>query len=68
MKNINTNKLWAYLEVRFEEFTAEYEKQYERARTAYNPTAALCRMTGESDKRFFIIELKNEILSGNLNA
>ena len=65
---IDTDKLWAYLEARFEEFTVEYDKQYERARTAINPTAALCRMAGETEKRNFIIELKNKILSGNLNT
>lgn len=68
MKNINTNKLWAYLEARFEEFEVEYDKQYEKARTSDNITPALCRMAGETEKRYFIVELKNEILSGKLNA
>ena len=66
---IDTDKLWAYLEAKFEEFTIEHEKQYERARTTTgNITPALCRISGENEKRYFIIELKNEILSGNLNA
>ena len=68
MNYIDADKLWAYLEAKFEEFTKEYERQYERARTAYNPTAALCRMTGETEKRYFITDLKNTILSGKLNA
>ena len=69
MRNIDTNKLWVYLEAKFVEFTDKYEKEYEKARTTTgNITPTLCRMTGETEKRYFITELKNEILSGNLNA
>lgn len=67
MKNINTEKLWAYLDAKFEEFGEEYEKQSENV-SGDNLTAALCRMQGEIEKRNFIIQLKNDILSGNLDA
>ena len=66
MMSIDTDKLWAYLEAKFEEFSEEYERQYERVRTADNATAALCRMTGECEKRYFIAELKSKILNGEL--
>ena len=68
MKNIDTNKLWAFLDAKFSEFGEEYERQNEKARTADNVTAALCRMQGETEKRNFIIDLKNAIISGEFNA
>lgn len=68
MENINTNKLWAFLDAKFTEFGEEYDKQLELAKTADKVTSHLCRMQGEIEKRNFIIDLKNAILSGNFDA
>ena len=70
MKNINSEKLWAYLDAKFSELGEEYERQFERARAAKSDemTAIISRMTAANEKRNFIIELRNEILSGSLDA
>lgn len=70
MKNIDGEKLWAYLDAKFSEFGEEYERQFERARSAKDDEmpAIISRMTAANEKRNFIIELKNDILSGNLNT
>lgn len=70
MKNIDGEKLWAYLDAKFSEFGEEYERQFERAGAAKSDemTAIISRMTAANEKRNFIIELRNEILSGSLDA
>ena len=70
MKDINREKLWAYLEKRFDELGDEYDKQMENARTAESDkmTAILHRMTNATAKRNLIIEIKNDILSGRFDA
>lgn len=68
MKNIDANKLWSYLERRFLDFGDEYDRYSHIARTADKVIAPLCRMQGATEKRNFIIELKNEILSSGLDA
>ena len=69
MKDINREKLWAYLEKRFNELGDEYDRQMENAKAAKddeNINSILHRMTAATEKRVFIIELKNEILGGRL--
>lgn len=68
MENIDTKKLWLYLDAKFSEFGEEYGKQSELAKTADEVTPNLCRMQGEVEKRNFIIDLKNAILLGKFNA
>ena len=70
MDNIDCEKLWAYLDAKFLEFGEEYERQIERARVAksYEMPAIISRTTAANEKRNFIIELRNEILSGSLDA
>ena len=70
MKNIDIDKLWVYLETKFEEFSEEYERQFERAKSAKGDEmpAIISRMTACTEKRNFIIELKNKILGGRFDA
>ena len=70
MKNIGGEILWAYLVAKFSEFGEEYERQFERARSAKGDEmpAIISRMAAANEKRSFIIELKNDILSGSLDA
>ena len=70
MKNINSDKIWAYLDAKFSELGEEYERQFERAKAAKSDEmpAIISRMTAANEKRNFIINLRNEILSGSLDA
>ena len=68
MKNIDGEKLWAYLDAKFSEFGEKYDEQSENVRNADDLVFALCRMQCETEKRNFIIELKNKTLSGSLDA
>ena len=69
MKNIDGEKLWAYLDAKFSEFGEEYERQFERAKAKSDEMPAIIsRMTAANEKRNFIINLRNEILSGKFDA
>lgn len=70
MKDINREKLWAFLENRFEALCREYDYQREKAKTAADDemTGILHRMTDYVAKCNLIIELKNDILGGRFDA
>ena len=70
MKNIDREKLWAYLENRFEVLGKEYDCQMEKAKTAVadEMTTILHRMTNATAERNLIIEIKNDILGGRFDA
>ena len=70
MKNIDSEKLCAYLDAKFSEFDEEHKRQYERAKSAKGDEmpAIISRMTAANEKTRFIIELKNDILSGRFDA
>lgn len=67
MKNIDGEKLWAYLENRFNVLCEQYDNEREKAKNAILPDEkddilhSLITITGKCN---FIIELKNDILSG----
>ena len=70
MKNLDGEKLWAYLENRFNVLGEKYDIEFKKAKTATNDelNAILHRMSACTEKRNIIIELKNDILGGRFDA
>lgn len=66
MKHLNREKLWSYLDKCFNELGEEFERQHEKAKKANREEMVyiLDKMTAITERRDFIIELKNQILKG----
>ena len=70
MKNIDTEKLLAYLDAKFSEFGEEYERQFEISMSEKDDEipAIIGRIMAANEKRNFLNKLENDILGGRFDA